>query len=141
VAVAVVALAAAVALASPHRSPSMADDRLDESLSLALSLEDQGRFAEAADVYRELAVQQPDEAIRLRLAFCLLRSDQPAAAAQAAAGVVEAEPTNAQAVLLLGLAQRAQGLPEATATLQRFLTLDPDNQAAPQIRRMLEPAS
>ena len=109
-------------------------------MSLASSLERQERFAEAAAIYREVAESQPISAIRLRLAYCLLRSGQPAEAAETAAGVIDDEPTNPQAVLLLGLAQRAQGLAEASTTLQRFLELDPGHEAAPQVRRLLEQA-
>jgi tetratricopeptide (TPR) repeat protein len=140
VAAAVVALAAAVALASPARAPAPAGDPIAESLSLASSLEEQERFAEAANIYRDVAERQPDRDVRLRLAYCLLRSNQPAEAATTAGGVVNEEPENPEALLLLGLAQRAQGLAvDSTATLQRFLALDPDHEAASQVRRLLEP--
>jgi cytochrome c-type biogenesis protein CcmH/NrfF len=139
-AISIVALAGVVALASPGRDPEPASDPLADALSLASSLERQERFAEAAAIYREVAESQPISAIRLRLAYCLLRSGQPAEAAETAAGVIDDEPTNPQAVLLLGLAQRAQGLAEASTTLQRFLELDPGHEAAPQVRRLLEQA-
>jgi cytochrome c-type biogenesis protein CcmH/NrfF len=139
-AISIVVLAGVVAFASPRRDPTPAADPLAESLSLASSLERQERFAEAAAIYREVTDSQPSSPIRLRLAYCLLRSGQPAEAAETAADVLSGEPTNAQAVLLLGLAQRAQGLAEASATLQRFLELDPGNEAAPQVRRLLEQA-
>jgi cytochrome c-type biogenesis protein CcmH/NrfF len=142
VAVAVVALVAVVAFASPRSSTpaataAPAPQPAATLLTLGRSLESQGRYAEAADVYRDAVSQEPDDATRLRLAFALLRSDQPAAAATTAQQVLDHSPANSEALLLLGLAQRATGSPAATSTLRRFLAEAPDDPAAAQIRRLL----
>jgi cytochrome c-type biogenesis protein CcmH/NrfF len=140
-AAAVVVLVAFVAVASPHQqsgSPAAAAPQPTTDLvTLGRSLESQGRYAEAAEVYRDAVTQDPDDAVRLRLAFALLRSDQPAQAAAVAGQVVAREPDETQALLLLGLAQRAVGSAQAAATLRRFLKAAPNDPAAGEIRRLL----
>jgi cytochrome c-type biogenesis protein CcmH/NrfF len=143
VALAVVALVGAVALAAPHRGPasgtaSAAPAATSDLVDVARSLEGQGRYAEAAQVYQDVVEQQPaDDAIRLRLALTLLRANQPAAAAANARQVLAHAPGNTQALLMLGLAQRAAGSSEATATLRRFLAAAPQDPAAAEVRRLL----
>ncbi|MEV4703135.1 cytochrome c-type biogenesis protein CcmH [Actinoplanes sp. NPDC049316] len=141
VAVAVIALVAVVAFTSPERGntdrPARAADATSSLLTLARSLEDQGRYAEAAEVYRDVVAQQPDDRTRLRLAFTLLRSDRAAEAATTAGEVLRDSPGSTEALLILGLAQRATGSPDATATLRRFLKAAPDDPAVPEVRRLL----
>lgn len=67
--------------------------------------------------------------IQLHLAFALLRADRPAKAAAVAEDVLADRPKEPEAVLLLGLAQRAEHSSAATATLRRFLRLAPDHRA------------
>jgi len=141
-AVAVVLLVAAVALMSPHPRPAApaaaaSPQPTTDLVTLGQSLEHQGRYAEAAEVYRDAVTQQPDDAVRLRLAFALLRSDQAAQAATVAGQVAQHDPHDSQALLLLGLAQRATGSAQADATLNRFLKVAPHDPAAGEIRRLL----
>lgn len=140
-AVAVIALVAVVAFASPHPEngdqPAAAADRGTSLLTLAQSLEDQGRYAEAAEVYRDVVAERPDDRTRLRLAFTLLRSDRTAEAATTAQQVLDSTPGSTEALLILGLAQRASGSPEASATLRRFLKAAPGDPAVPEVRRLL----
>ncbi|WP_199516669.1 cytochrome c-type biogenesis protein CcmH [Nucisporomicrobium flavum] len=141
VAVAVIALVAAVAVASPHRAsdtrPAPTADRNTSLQSLAQSLEDQGRYAEAAEVYRDVVTQRPDDRTRLKLAFALLRAERATEAAITAEQVLHDSPTSTDALLILGLAQRASGSPAATATLRRFLKAAPADPAAAEVRRLL----
>jgi cytochrome c-type biogenesis protein CcmH/NrfF len=142
-AAAVVVLVAAVAVASPHQhsgataTAAAAPQPTTDLVGLGRSLESQGRYAEAAEVYRDAVSQDPDDAVRLRLAFALLRSDQAAQAATVADEVVTHRPDDTQALLLLGLAQRAEGSARATATLRRFLRAAPNDPAAGEVRRLL----
>lgn len=140
-AVGVLTMVALVALASPrHPDPPTAATPPSSSatlVSLGRSLEAQGRYAEAAEVYQDAVTQQPDDAIRLRLALALLRADRAAEAAASAQQVLDHRPGDAQALLLLGLAQRAAGSPSAPATLRRFLATAPEDPAAAEVRRLL----
>jgi len=71
-------------------------------------------------------------------AFTLLRSGRPAAAERLARPV--ADRTGADrplALLVLGLAQRAEGEPAARRTLQRFLHRYPHHPAAADVRRLI----
>jgi cytochrome c-type biogenesis protein CcmH/NrfF len=141
VAVGVVALVAVVAFGSPrqHDTPSAAatPDATATLLSLGRSLESQGRYAEAAQVYRDAVQHSPDDSTRLRLAFALLRSGRAAEAADTAQQVLDDDPGDTEALLMLGLAQRATGSPAAAATLRRFLRSAPDDPAAAEVRRLL----
>ena len=112
-------------------------DPIGQQLALARSREAQGDFAGAARAYRDAESARPDPSVRLRLAFALLRAGQPAAAAQAAGSVHTAEPDNADALLMLGLAQRALAMPAATDTLVRFLQLAPNHPAAAEVRALI----
>jgi cytochrome c-type biogenesis protein CcmH len=140
-AAAIVLTVAVVAVASPHQHSDKAAAATPQTttdlVTLGQSLEQQGRYAEAAEVYRDAVAQNPDDAVRLRLAFALLRSDQTAQAAAVAGQVTAHSPNDAQALLLLGLAQRAEGSTQATATLHRFLRVAPNDPAAREVRRLL----
>ncbi|MEU4244688.1 cytochrome c-type biogenesis protein CcmH [Actinoplanes sp. NPDC026619] len=140
----VVLLVAVVAFAAPnqHRStPAAADSTtaapVSTLLALGRSLEGQGRYAEAAEVYRDAVQQQPDDSTRLRLAFALLRSNNADQAASTAATVLSSSPDDTEALLILGLAQRAEGSAQAAVTLRRFLKTAPDDPAAGEVRRLL----
>jgi cytochrome c-type biogenesis protein CcmH/NrfF len=141
-AVGVVALVAVVAVLAPRngsdRTGGTAADPVTSLAALAQSLANVGRYTEAAQVYQDAVGQRPDDdALRLKLAFALLRAGQPAATAEIAGQVLDRTPDEPQALLLLGLAQRAEGSPEAERTLRRFLSLAPDHAAAPGVRRLL----
>ena len=142
----VVAMVVAVAVAgwsierpAQTKQASPAAVSVDQPLELARSLESQGNFAAAADLYREAATARPDPAIRLRLAFALLRADRAAEALPIAEQAQAQTPRDPDALLILGLVQRAAGKPEADQTLSRFLEAAPNHPAADQVRAVLEP--
>jgi cytochrome c-type biogenesis protein CcmH len=149
VAVTVVAMVALVAVAStrsgsdasppPAASPtsSASADPVTQQVNLAESLEQQGQYATAAEVYRAAAAANPDPRLRLRLAFVLIRAGRPAEAVDVAHQVLAARPADPDAVLVSGLAERAAHSPAAAGTLRRFLRLAPDHPAAAQVRRLL----
>ena len=134
-------LVGGVALATPHLpaepGPSAAVDPVPGQLALARSMEQQGRYGAAANIYRSVLRQQPADNIRLRLAFTLIRSDQPAEAGKLARQVLASQPDAPDALLLLGLAQRNADPAASAATLRRFLTRQPDHPAAAEVRRLL----
>jgi cytochrome c-type biogenesis protein CcmH/NrfF len=80
---------------------------------------------------------ESDPAWQLRQAFALLRGGQPQAAKELAGAVRRTHPDDPDAVLILGLAQRASGDSASDQTLRRFLVLAPDHGAAAEIRRLL----
>jgi tetratricopeptide (TPR) repeat protein len=110
----------------------------DQPLALARTMESQGDFAAAADLYREAVTARPDPAIRLRLAFALLRAHRADEALPIAEQAQAQTPTDPDALLILGLVQRAAGQPEAYQTLSRFLEAAPDHPAAQEVRAVLE---
>lgn len=118
--------------ASPGRGDSVA-----QVLEVGWSLERQGRFENAIEMYRAALRKLSDDRIRIRLAYAQLRAQRPGAAAQTAAGVLATNPSSADALLLLGLAQRAMNSTQAAATLNQFLTRFPQHPAAPEVRRLL----
>ena len=147
-AIGIVALVGLMALAAPRPSdpdptappPDSAGpvDPVRGQLTLARSMEDQGRYAEAAEIYRTVLRQQPADEIRLRLAFTLIRAGQAGEAEQLAAQVLAGQPDAPDALLMLGLAQRQTDPGTADATLRRFLDRAPQHPAAPEIRRLLD---
>jgi Flp pilus assembly protein TadD len=121
-----------------HTTPSLAATAAaDQPLALARAMESQGDFAAAADLYRQAATARPDPAIRLRLAFALLRAHRADEALPIAEQAQSQTPTDPDALLILGLSQRAVGKPEATQTLTRFLETAPDHPAAGEVRGLL----
>lgn len=136
---AVAAAGAAVAPDPPAAAPatSRPADPVAEQLSRGQRLEQQGDFASAADAYRAAAQLRPEPRIQLHLAFALLRAEQPAEAAKVAGEVLAERPDDPEALLMLGLAQRAERSPEAVPTLRRFVRLAPDHPAAAEIRRLI----
>ncbi|MGW0435618.1 cytochrome c-type biogenesis protein CcmH [Micromonospora sp. NPDC003197] len=139
-ALSLVAFVGAVAVTSPAApTPDPpATDPVPAQLTLARSLEQQGEYATAADVYRTALAQRPDDDIRLRLAFTLIRAGQPTPAEDVARQVLAGRPDAPEALLMLGLAQRAGDSTAAVPTLRRFLALAPDHPAAPEVRRLLD---
>jgi len=100
------------------------------------------------------AAHQPDQAVAaydmaLRLqpgadAVLLMRADVLVRSGHADQALPDLEqldarhPDTADVLLVLGLAQRAGGDPDAGATLRRFLELDPGSAAAPGVRHLLD---
>lgn len=142
-AVCLLGLVAGIALAAPRLTPAREAatpaDPVPGQLTLARSLEEQGRYDAAAAVYRTALSQRPSDDVRLRLAFTLIRSGQAGEAERLANQVLEGQPDGPDALLILGLAQREAGSTAATTTLRRFLTLAPEHPAALEVRRLLKP--
>lgn len=103
----------------------------------ARAMEEAGDYPGAVEIYRRVLAGNPDPDTRLRLAYALLRTNRPAEAEDAARTVLTRHPRKAEALLVLGLAERAQGSAGATATLRRFLQLAPGHPAAAEIRRLV----
>ncbi|GAA3777388.1 hypothetical protein GCM10022225_76570 [Plantactinospora mayteni] len=141
-AVAVLALVGAVALATPGPQtppgPATSPDPVPAQLALARSMEQQGQYEAAAEVYRTVLVERPADDVRLRLAFILIRLGQATEAARLAGEVLAHTPDAPDGLLILGLAQRESDPPAATATLRRFLTRAPDHPAAAEVRRLVD---
>ncbi|MGI5149360.1 cytochrome c-type biogenesis protein CcmH [Plantactinospora sp. CA-294935] len=135
----VLAVVGAVALAAPHPAPPspVPADPVTDQVTLAQSLETQGHYATAAEIYRTVLDQRPADEIRLRLAFTLIRLEQPGEAARLARAVLAHRPDSPDGLLILGLAQRVTDPDSASVTLRRFLTRAPDHPAAAEIRRLL----
>ncbi|MGC3864273.1 cytochrome c-type biogenesis protein CcmH [Micromonospora chersina] len=136
----VVALVASVAITAdlldPPARPAPADP-VAVALQLAHDLETQDRYDAAAQMYQEALRDRPDDAVRLRLAFALLRAGDGAAAQRTARDVLAREPDSPDGLLVLGLAQRNSRSVEAGDTLRRFLAVAPAHPAAAEIRRLL----
>ncbi|HET7328186.1 MAG TPA: cytochrome c-type biogenesis protein CcmH [Nocardioidaceae bacterium] len=107
---------------------------------VARSLEEQGDYDAASDAYREVLQRRPDDAsVRTRLAFVLLRGERPGEALRVVEPVASAPgKPDGEALLVLGLAQRAESMPQADDTLRRFLSVAPEHPAAAQVRRLLK---
>ncbi|MGS2617729.1 cytochrome c-type biogenesis protein CcmH [Micromonospora sp. LZ34] len=104
---------------------------------LAWDLEQQSRFDAAAELYRQALRTRPDDGVRLRLGFALVRTGDAAGAEREARQVLARVPDSPDALLVLGLAQRRSDRAQAEVTLRRFLTAAPDHPAAAEIRRLL----
>ncbi|NES39047.1 tetratricopeptide repeat protein, partial [Micromonospora sp. PPF5-17] len=103
----------------------------------AQDLEGQQRYDAAAQMYREALRERPDDAVRLRLAFALLRSGDAAGAERTARDALTDSPDSPDGLLVLGLAQRTTRPADAPTTLRRFLAVAPEHPAAAEIRRLL----
>ena len=119
---------------APDPAPT---DPVAVAVGLARDLEAQDRYAAAAQMYREALRDRPDDTIRLRLAFALLRAGDAAGAGRAAQEVLAHAPDSPDGLLVLGLAQRRTRPAEAPRTLRRFLTVAPAHPAAAEITRLL----
>lgn len=95
------------------------------------------RSTAAADA-RSLPASSDDASIRLGRAFALLRAGQPVAARDVAQQARRQDPGSTDALLILGLAQRASGDPAWVSSLARFLAEAPEHPAASEIARLLE---
>ncbi|MEU5723637.1 cytochrome c-type biogenesis protein CcmH [Micromonospora sp. NPDC047738] len=138
--VGVVALVASVAVAAdrldPPARPAPADP-VAVALQLAHDLETQNRYDAAARMYQEALRERPDDGVRLRLAFALLRAGDSTGAQRTAREVLAREPDSPDGLLVLGLAQRTTQAAEAATTLRRFLAVAPAHPAAAEIKRLL----
>lgn len=138
--VGVVVLVASVAVVAdrldPPARPAPADP-VAVALQLAHDLEAQGRYDAAAQMYQEALRDRPDDGVRLRLAFALLRAGDGAGAQRTARDVLAREPDSPDGLLVLGLAQRNSQPVEAGDTLRHFLAVAPAHPAATEIRRLL----
>lgn len=107
---------------------------------VAMSLEEQEAYGAATDAYRKALERRPDDAsVRTRLAFVLLRDGNAAEALRVVQPATSSRgATRTEALLVLGLAQRAASMPAAEKTLRTFLSTAPGHPAAAQVRRLLE---
>lgn len=127
----------AATVAPPSPEPVAPSDPAQASLLAAESLEQQGQYAAAADMYRQVNAEHADDNVALRLAFVLVRAGEPDQAVPVAQGVLKHRADDPDALLVLGLAQRAAHLADADATLRRYLTVAPQAPAAAEVRRLL----
>ncbi|GIJ26394.1 hypothetical protein Vqi01_15560 [Micromonospora qiuiae] len=136
-----IALVATVAVAADGLAPPAGPpaDPAAVALRLARDLEGRQHYEAAAQMYREALRERPDDGVRLRLAFALLRSSDAAGAEQIAREVLDDAPESPDGLLVLGLAQRTTRPADAAATLRRFLAVAPAHPAATEIRRLLDP--
>lgn len=139
-----VAVVVAVALGATRLDRSTEGGRPPDPVAVAVllawDLEQQGRFDAAAELYRQALRTRPDDGVRLRLGFALIRGGDAAGAEREARQVLATVPDSPDALLVLGLAQRQSDRAQAEMTLRRFLTAAPEHPAAPEIRRLLAPA-
>ena len=107
-------------------------------LAYATALDQAGRLAAAEpNYYKTLALDTGGAAAREQLAWLLTRGGSPTDALTVLAPLTRQRPDDPQVVLLLGLAQRGAGQPQATATLRRYLHLAPGSTPAPMVRALL----
>ena len=107
-------------------------------LAYATALDQSGQLAAAEPDYRRtLALDPNNVTARERLGWLLTRGGSPDEALTVLTPALRARPSDPQVVLLVGLAQRAAGLPQATATLRRYLRLDPAGGQADLVRALL----
>jgi cytochrome c-type biogenesis protein CcmH len=113
--------------------------RAQDWVAVAQSLDQQQDYRSAVEAYRHAFQQRPDaNGVRTGLAFDLVRSGRPRQAIRLVARLAHhSGPHQPLGTLILGLAQRAAGLPSATSTLRDFLRLAPHHPAAAQVRRLL----
>ncbi|MFG3417795.1 cytochrome c-type biogenesis protein CcmH [Micromonospora sp. NPDC048063] len=133
----VVAVAAAGARVDGSTGGGAPPDPAAVAVLLARDLEQQSRFDAAAELYRQALRTRPDDGVRLRLGFALVRAGDTAGAEREARQVLARVPDSPDALLVLGLAQRQSDRAQAEVTLRRFLAAAPDHPAAAEIRRLL----
>lgn len=124
---------------TPAVADSRSGTRVQRLLATARTQDAQGRYRAAVASYRRVVRLQPSATgVRTMLAFDLLRTGHPEQAIPLVRPVSRSAGSDrALAVLVLGLAQRAEGSPAADATLRSFLLLAPHHPAASQVRRLL----
>lgn len=107
-------------------------------LAYATALDQAGQLAAAEPGYRRTLALDPTNVItRERLGWLLTRGGSPDEALTILAPTLRARPNDPQVVLLVGLAQRGAGLPQATATLRHYLQLEPTGGQADLVRALL----
>jgi cytochrome c-type biogenesis protein CcmH len=129
----------AAASATAPASSGQPEMSAPDWVSVATSLERQEAYGAAAEAYRKALQGRPGSpAVRTRLAFVLVRDGNPEEALPLVRRLANrAGPHRVEALLVLGLAQRAASLPRSAGTLRQFLALAPDHPAGGQIRRLL----
>lgn len=89
--------------------------------------------------YRKAAALRPDDpVIAVRLGTALLRSGAAPQAQALVEPLLRRHQDDPDLLLVLGLAQREQGKPQASDTLRQFVAAAPDHPAADQVRTMLQ---
>lgn len=108
-------------------------------LALAHGYDRRGNLAKAYSAYRKAAELAPSNRdARLGLASILIRGGSPGEALPIAERLVQENPTDPKALLTLGLAQRASVHSDISRkTLEKFLSIAPDDPAAPHVRQLL----
>ncbi len=110
-------------------------------LAYATALDQSGQLAAAEPNYRNaLALDPGNVAAREQLSWLLTRGGSPSEALAVLNPLTRQRPNDPQVVLLLGLAQRGAGQPQADTTLRRYLQLDPDTAQAAVVRELLKAA-
>ncbi|SDY66239.1 cytochrome c-type biogenesis protein CcmH [Modestobacter sp. DSM 44400] len=107
-------------------------------LTYATALDQAGQLADAEPAYRTaLALDPGNTPATEQYAWLLTRGGAPKEALPLLTPLAQERPDDPQVVLLLGLAQRGAGDPQATTTLRRYLALAPDTPQAGIIRGLL----
>jgi cytochrome c-type biogenesis protein CcmH/NrfF len=110
----------------------------EQAVADGAQLEQAGRFSAAERAYRRALTLAPGEpGVRVRLAFAVLRQGRPAESEGLARELLEEEPDQPDALLLLGLAELGQQEPGGVDTLRRFLAVAPDHPGAGEVRRVV----
>lgn len=113
-------------------------DDPDAWLTLGKILDEVGRLGDAYTAYERALELDPDNAEPRQLAaWALIRGEVPDEAIPLVEPLVANDPDDARSVLLLGLAQYGADDPAATATLRRYLALEPTGPQSDQIRALL----
>lgn len=114
----------------------------DVWLTLGQALDEAGRLGEAYTAYERALELDPADPEAARLgAWALIRGGSPSEAIPLVEPLIQRDPKDAGSVLLLGLAQYGADDPAATATLRRYLDLEPNGPQADQIRALLDGSS
>lgn len=107
-------------------------------LALGLAEDADGNLTAAYTDYRHAADVDPaDLQAQLLLASVLVRGGSPADAVRVLTPLLTSHPNDPVLLLAAGLAERVAGDPRATATLRRYLVLDPRGSWAAQVRDLL----
>jgi len=112
-----------------QRALSLDAGHREAGFNLAKGLDEQGNLAEARDAYeRVLALNGGHVAARYNLANLLFRNNDFASARDQFVRLIEVAPSNPDAWLNLGMAEKALGnLNEAERACRRVLEFDPDS--------------
>ncbi|MGH8774386.1 MAG: cytochrome c-type biogenesis protein CcmH [Jiangellaceae bacterium] len=117
-------------------------DDPDVWLTLGRVLDEAGRLADAYTAYEQALGLDPASIEAGQLAaWALIRGGASGEAIPLLEPLVQENPDNAQSVLLLGLAQHGADDPAATATLRRYVDLEPTGPQSDQVRGLLGESS